>query len=176
MKEKVEVLISKQELEERISKLADEISKDYEGRDITFICVLKGGVVFLVDLMRKVRQNVFISFMDVSSYGDGTESSGHIKIDMDLDESIEGKDVLIVEDIVDSGRTLSHLKNLLLSRQPRSLKLCALLDKPERRVVDLKADYVGFTIPDKFVVGYGLDYAQRYRNLDFVGVVSCVEE
>lgn len=130
----------------------------------------------MVDLARKIKSNVFINFMDVSSYGNSTESSGNLKILMDLDEPIAGKDVIIVEDIVDSGRTLSMLKELLLSRNPRSLKICTLLDKPDRRVSHVDIDYTCFKIPDEFVVGYGLDYAQKYRNLDFIGIISFLEE
>ena len=138
--------------------------------------VLKGGVVTLVELAKKMKMPVTMNFMDVSSYGDGTESSGHIKILRDLDEDITGKNVLLVEDIIDSGRTLSKLRTLLIQRNPKKLKLCTLLDKPDRRVTEVPVDYVGFTIPDAFVVGYGLDYAQKYRNLDYVGVVHFEEE
>lgn len=176
MKERVEVLISKAEVEKRVGEIAQEIMRDYAGKEIYMVCILKGGVIFMVDLARKIDNTVKINFMDVSSYGDGTESSGHIKILMDLDEPIEGKDVLIIEDIIDSGRTLSRLRELLLMRNPASLKICTLLDKPERRVSDVKVDYVGYVIPDDFVVGYGLDYAQRYRNLDFIGVLHFDEE
>lgn len=176
MKERVEVLISKAEVEKRVDEIAEEIMRDYAGKEIYMVCILKGGVIFMVDLARKIKNTVKINFMDVSSYGDGTESSGHIKILMDLDEPIEGKDVLIIEDIIDSGRTLSRLRDLLLMRNPASLKICTLLDKPERRVSDVKVDYVGYVIPDDFVVGYGLDYAQRYRNLDFIGVLHFDEE
>lgn len=177
MKERVEVLISSADVQKRVQEVADQIMKDYAGKEIYMVCVLKGGVIFMVDLARKITNGpVTINFMDVSSYGDGMESSGNIKILMDLDESIEGKDVLIVEDIIDSGRTLYRLRELLLSRNPASLRICTLLDKPERRVADVKVDYVGFNIPDDFVVGYGLDYAQRYRNLDFIGVLKFDEE
>ncbi len=176
MKERVEVLISKADVEKRVDEIASQIMRDYEGKEIYMVCILKGGVVFMVDLARKINQTVKINFMDVSSYGDGTESSGQIKILMDLDESIEGKDVLIIEDIIDSGRTLSHLRDLLLMRKPASLRICTLLDKPARRVADVKVDYSGFNIPDDFVIGYGLDYAQRYRNLDFIGVLRFDEE
>lgn len=176
MKEQVNILISKADVQARVKELAAQIMKDYEGKTLYLICVLKGGVTFLVDLARELHQPVYMNFMDVSSYGGGTESSGHIKIVKDLDEPIEGLDVLIVEDIVDSGRTLQKLKELLWSRNPASLRVCALLDKPSRRVVDIKADYTGFEIPDEFVVGYGLDYDQRYRNLDFIGILSFIEE
>lgn len=176
MTEKIDVMITKEEITAKIDEMAALIEKDYEGRDIHFICVLKGGVIFMVDLARKIKSNVFINFMDVSSYGNSTESSGNLKILMDLDEPIAGKDVIIVEDIVDSGRTLSMLKELLLSRKPRSLKICTLLDKPDRRVSHVDIDYTCFKIPDEFVVGYGLDYAQKYRNLDFIGIISFLEE
>lgn len=176
MTEKIDVMITKEEITAKIDEMAALIEKDYEGRDIHFICVLKGGVIFMVDLARKIKSNVFINFMDISSYGNSTESSGNLKILMDLDEPIAGKDVIIVEDIVDSGRTLSMLKELLLSRNPRSLKICTLLDKPDRRVSHVDIDYTCFKIPDEFVVGYGLDYAQKYRNLDFIGIISFLEE
>ena len=176
MTEKIDVMITKEEITAKIDEMAALIEKGYEGRDIHFICVLKGGVIFMVDLARKIKSNVFINFMDVSSYGNSTESSGNLKILMDLDEPIAGKDVIIVEDIVDSGRTLSMLKELLLSRNPRSLKICTLLDKPDRRVSHVDIDYTCFKIPDEFVVGYGLDYAQKYRNLDFIGIISFLEE
>ncbi|MDD3569653.1 MAG: hypoxanthine phosphoribosyltransferase [Lachnospiraceae bacterium] len=176
MIETIETLISKETIIEKIKEIAKQIEKDYEGKDIHFICVLKGGVIFMVDLARNINKNVYINFMDVSSYGNSTESSGNLKILMDLDEPIAGKDVIIVEDIVDSGRTLSMLKELLLSRNPASLRICTLLDKPDRRVSKVDIDYTGFRIPDEFVVGYGLDYAQKYRNLDFIGVISFEEE
>ncbi|MGL4790189.1 MAG: hypoxanthine phosphoribosyltransferase [Anaerotignaceae bacterium] len=176
MIENISPLISKEKIVKKIEEIAREIEKDYEGKDIHFICVLKGGVIFMVDLARCINKNVYISFMDVSSYDNATESSGNIKILMDLDEPIAGKDVIIVEDIVDSGRTLSVLKELLLSRKPASLKICTLLDKPDRRVANVDIDYTCFTIPDEFVVGYGLDYAQKYRNLDYIGVISFEEE
>lgn len=175
MKETVETLISKSAITKRIDEIAEQIMADYEGKTIFMICVLKGGVIFMVDLARRIKQPVLMNFMDVSSYGDGMTSGGHIKILMDLDESIEGRDVLIVEDIIDSGRTLKRLAELLLSRNPASLRICTLLDKPDRRESDVAVDYTGFTIPDAFVVGYGLDYAQRYRNLDYIGVLSFVE-
>ena len=176
MKEKIETLISTSAIEKRLDELAEVINSDYKDEEIYLVCVLKGGVFFMVQLSKRLTSPVSLNFMDVSSYGDGTESSGHIKILMDLDESIEGKNVLIVEDIIDSGRTLSHLVNLLNSRNPKSLKICTLLDKPDRRVSQVDVAYTGFTIPDAFVVGYGLDYAQKYRNLDYIGVISFEEE
>ena len=159
----------------RIKELGDLISIDYAGKQVHLICVLKGGVFFMCELAKRITVPVSMDFMSVSSYGDGTKSSGVVKIAKDLDETLEGKDVLIVEDIIDSGRTLYYLMDILAKRKPKSMKLCTLLDKPERRVKDVKVDYVGFNIPDEFVVGYGLDYAQRYRNLPFIGVVEGVE-
>ena len=176
MIEKIVPLISKEIVEEKIKELAIQIEKDYEGKDIYFVCVLKGGVVFMVNLAKNIKKNIYFNFMDVSSYGMSTESSGNLKILMDLDEPIAGKHVVLIEDIIDSGRTLNMLRELLLSRNPASLKICTLLDKPDRRVVEVPIDYTGFEIPDEFVVGYGLDYAQKYRNLDYVGIISFEEE
>lgn len=176
MREKVDVLISKTAIVKRIEEMAEQINEKYAGEEVFLLCVLKGGVVFMVDLAKKITVPATMSFMSVSSYGDGTESSGHIKILMDLDESVENKNVIIVEDIIDSGRTLSRLYELIKSRSPKSIEICTLLDKPERRVADVKVDYTGFAIPDEFVVGYGLDYSQRYRNLDYIGVISFIED
>lgn len=172
MSEKVRVLLSEEEVNARISQIGAQISKDYEGRQVHLICVLKGGSFFMCELAKRVTVPVSIDFMSVSSYGSGTKSSGVVKIVKDLDEPLDGKDVIVVEDIVDSGRTLSYLLELLSKRNPNSLALCTLLDKPERRVMDVKVDYTGFNIPDEFVVGYGLDYDQRYRNLPYIGVVE----
>ncbi|MDE7297825.1 MAG: hypoxanthine phosphoribosyltransferase [Lachnospiraceae bacterium] len=172
MAEKISVLISEEAVAEKIHEMAVQISRDYEGRQIHMICVLKGGVFFMTELSKHVGVPCSLDFMSVSSYGNDTVSSGKIKILKDLDESIEGKDVLVVEDIVDSGRTLSYLLEELKQRKPNSLKLCTLLDKPDRRKVDVRVDYTGFAIPDAFVVGYGLDYQQRYRNLPYIGVVE----
>ena len=158
MAETVRVLVEEEEVDKRIRDLGEQISKDYEGKEVHLICVLKGGVFFMCELAKRI-----------------TASSGVVKIAKDLDETLEGKDVLIVEDIIDSGRTLSYLIEILKKRGPKSLRLCTLLDKPERRVKDVKVDYVGFNIPDEFVVGYGLDYAQKYRNLPYIGVVEGVE-
>lgn len=152
--------------------MGEQISRDYAGKQVHLICVLKGGSFFLCELAKRITVPVSLDFMSVSSYGGGTESKGVVKIVKDLDESIRDKDVLVVEDIVDSGRTLSYLLEMLRSRGPKSLRLCTLLDKPERRVVDVDVDYTGFQIPDKFVVGYGLDYDQRYRNLPYIGIVE----
>ncbi|MDA3732785.1 hypoxanthine phosphoribosyltransferase [Niameybacter massiliensis] len=167
---KLETLIAEQDLQRRIEELGAQISKDYEGKEIIMLCVLKGGVMFMTDLSKRVTVPMKMEFMAVSSYGDEYKSSGIVKIIKDLDEPIDGKDVLIVEDIIDSGRTLSYLKNILEGRNPNSIKICTLLDKPDQRVVDVEVDYVGFTIPDSFVIGYGLDYHQLYRNLPYIAV------
>ena len=173
MKEKVDVLISEKEIENRILEIADRINKDYEGEELTLICVLKGGVMFMCDLAKRLNLNVRLDFMSVSSYGSQTKSSGVVKIIKDLDDSIDGKNVLVVEDIIDSGNTLSYLMDILKKRGPKSIKLCTLLDKPSRREKkDVFVDYVCFEIEDKFVVGYGLDYDQRYRNLQYIGVME----
>lgn len=172
MNEKIRVLISEEEVDKKIREMAAEISKAYEGKTLHLVCVLRGGVFFMCELAKRITVPVTLDFMSVSSYGDGTESSGQIKIVKDLDDSIEGRNVLVVEDIIDSGRTLSKLMELLESRKPDSLALCTLLDKPERRVVEVDVDYTGFQIPDLFVVGYGLDCAQQHRNYPYVGVVE----
>ena len=172
MSEHVRVLLSEQEVDRRIQEIGEQISRDYEGRQVHLICVLKGGSFFLCELAKRISVPVSLDFMSVSSYGGNTKSSGIVKIVKDLDEPLKGKDVIVVEDIVDSGRTLSYLLEMLQSREPKSLRLCTLLDKPERRVVDVKVDYTGFNIPDEFVVGYGLDYDQKYRNLPYIGVVE----
>ncbi|SCH52005.1 Hypoxanthine phosphoribosyltransferase [uncultured Clostridium sp.] len=175
MAETIRELVSEKAVDERIVELGKQISKDYEGKQVHLICVLKGGVFFMCELAKRISVPVSMDFMSISSYGDDTKSSGVVKIVKDLDEAIEGKDVLIVEDIIDSGRTLYYLIDILKKRNPKSVHLCTLLDKPERRVKDVKVDYVGFNIPDEFVVGYGLDYAQKYRNLPFIGVVEGLE-
>ena len=175
MEVNVRTLISKEEVEKKIQEIAAKINEDYAGKELHVICILKGGVFFMCELVKHITVPVTHDFMSASSYGDGTVSSGTIKITKDLDSSIEGKDVLVVEDILDTGRTLHHLLDLLRERKPSSLRLCTLLDKPDRRVVDVPVDYTGFEIPDLFVVGYGLDYAQHYRNLPYIGVVD-VEE
>lgn len=172
MSETVRVLLSEEEVDNRIQELGSRISRDYEGKQVHLVCVLKGGVFFTCELAKRITVPVSLDFMSVSSYGDDTKSSGVVKIVKDLDESIENKDVIVVEDIVDSGRTLSYLLENLRSRGPKSLRLCTLLDKPERRVKKVDVSYTGFEIPDEFVVGYGLDYAQRYRNLPYIGVVE----
>ena len=172
MADKISVLLTEQEVDDKIKQIGMQISKDYEGKDVHLICILKGGVFFMCELAKRITVPVSLDFMDVSSYGDDTSSSGVVKIVKDLDELLEGKHVIIVEDIIDSGRTLHYLMEILKKRNPASLRLCTLLDKPERRVVDVKVDYVGFNIPDNFVVGYGLDYAQKYRNLPYIGVIE----
>ena len=165
-------MLSEEEVDTKIREIAAQISRDYEGKEIHLICVLKGGVFFTCELAKRITVPVSLDFMSVSSYGDDTKSSGVVRIVKDLDEPVKGKDVLIVEDIIDSGRTLSYLIDIIKGRGPKSVKLCTLLDKPERRVKDVKVDYVCFNIPDDFVVGYGLDYAQKYRNLPYIGVVE----
>lgn len=167
----IDVMYTEEEVEARIIELGRQISKDYEGKSVHMICVLKGGVFFMTELAKRITVPVSMDFMCVSSYGSATKSSGNVIMKKDLDESIEGKDVLVVEDIIDSGRTLSNLLELLKERKPASLKLCTLLDKPDRRVAQVDIDYNGFTIPDEFVVGYGLDYDQKYRNLPYIGIV-----
>ena len=172
MAERVEVLLTEKEVDERINAIGEQISKDYAGKEVHLICVLKGGAFFMCELAKRITVPVSMDFMSVSSYGSSTVSSGSIKIVKDLDDTIQGKDVLVVEDIVDTGRTLSHLMKLLKDRGPKSLALCTLLDKPDRRLVEVPVDYTCFQIPDEFVVGYGLDYAQRYRNLPYIGVIK----
>ena len=167
----ISVLISEEELDKKILELGKKISEDYEGKCVHLICILKGSIFFTCELAKRITVPVTIDFMSVSSYGGGTVSSGNINIKKELDEDIEGKDVIVIEDIIDSGRTLSHLIPMLQERKPNSLKLCTMLDKPERREFEIQVDYNGFQIPDKFVVGYGLDYDQKYRNLPYIGVV-----
>ena len=175
MAEKIKVLITEEEVDARIRELGEKISKEYEGKQIHLICVLKGGVFFMCELAKRITVQVSMDFMCVGSYGDGTKSSGVVRLAKDLDESIENKEVLIVEDIIDSGNTLYYLMDVLRQRKPASLRLCTLLDKPDRRVKDVHVDWTGFEIPDEFVVGYGLDYAQKYRNLPYIGVVEVAE-
>ncbi len=168
-------MIPEEEVDAKIRELAEQISKDYEGKQVHLVCILKGSVFFTCELAKRITVPVSMDFMSVSSYGDGTKSSGVVRIAKDLDETLEGKDVLVIEDIIDSGRTLSYLLEVLGKRNPASMKLCTLLDKPDRRTHEVHVDYVGFNIPDEFVVGYGLDYAQKYRNLPYIGVVEGVE-
>ena len=172
MSEKIRELISEADVAKKIAEMGAQISKDYEGESVYLLCILKGGVFFTTELAKHITIPVTIDFMSVSSYGGGTTSSGIVRIVKDLDTPIEGRNVLIAEDIIDTGRTLAYLMEHLKQRKPKSLKLCTLLDKPDRRVSDVKVDYTGFEIPDEFVVGYGLDYDQRYRNLPYVGVIE----
>lgn len=170
--DKIRVMISEEDVDARIREIGEQISKEYAGKEVHLICVLKGSVFFICELAKRITVPVTIDFMSVSSYGNEKSSSGIVQIRKDLDENIEGKECILVEDIIDSGRTLSYLMPTLMQRKPASLKLCTLLDKPDRRVTDIKVDYTGFEIPDEFVVGYGLDYAQKYRNLPYIGVVE----
>jgi len=172
MAEQLKVLISEAEVNVRISALGAQISKDYAGKEIHLICILKGSVFFACELAKRITVPVSLDFMSVSSYGNSKESSGIVRIAKDLDEPLEGKHVLIVEDIIDSGKTLNHLIPILYSRKPADIKLCTLLSKPDRREVDIRVDYIGYEIPDAFVVGYGLDYAQKYRNLPYIATVE----
>jgi hypoxanthine phosphoribosyltransferase len=172
MKEKIGVLISREEVESRIDEMAEELDRIYAGKQVHLIGILKGSVFFLCELAKRMKVPVTMDFMSVSSYGDGTSSSGIVKLNKDLDESIEGKNVVIVEDILDSGRTLSYLVSILKSRKPADIKVITLLDKPERRVVPVELYMTGFQVPDRFVVGYGLDCAQKYRNLPYIGVIE----
>ncbi|MDE6926049.1 MAG: hypoxanthine phosphoribosyltransferase [Acetatifactor sp.] len=172
MSEHVKVLLSEEMVDARIQAIGEQISRDYAGKQVHLICVLKGGSFFMCELAKRITVPVSLDFMSVSSYGSDTKSSGVVKIVKDLDESLKDKHVIVVEDIVDSGRTLSYLLEMLQDRGPASLRLCTLLDKPDRRVKDVFVDYTGFEIPDQFVVGYGLDYNQRYRNLPYIGVVE----
>lgn len=172
MAEKIRVLLSEEEVDTKIKQIGEQISRDYAGREVHLVCVLKGGSFFMCELAKRITVPVSLDFMSVSSYGSETKSSGVVRIVKDLDEPLKDKNVIVVEDIVDSGRTLSYLLEMLKDRGPASIKLCTLLDKPERRVVDVNVDYEGFRIPDEFVVGYGLDYDQRYRNLPYIGIVE----
>lgn len=172
MAERIEVMLPEEQVDMKIKEIGVKISQDYAGKEVHLVCVLKGGSFFMCELAKRITIPVSFDFMSVSSYGGDTKSSGVVKIVKDLDEPLEGKHVIIVEDIVDSGRTLSYLKELLNQRGPASISVCTLLDKPDRRVVDVKVDYSGFCIPDEFVVGYGLDYDQKYRNLPYIGVVK----
>ena len=172
MEQKIDVMIDEATVEARIAEIAQQLSKEYEGMTIHFMGVLKGSVFFMCELAKRLTVPVTMDFMSVSSYGNDTKSSGVVKMIKDLDESIEGRDVVLIEDIMDSGRTLSYLINILKERKPASFKVVTLLDKPDRRVVELEPDITGFVIPDRFVVGYGLDCAQKYRNLPYIGVIS----
>lgn len=176
MKDKITVMISEEDIDKKIRYLGNQISQDYEGKEVHLICILKGSAFFACELAKRITVPVTIDFMSVSSYGNEKSTSGVVKIVKDLDESIEGRDVIVIEDIVDTGRTLSYLLELLSERKPESLALCTLLDKPERRTHQVHVDYTGFQVPDEFVVGYGLDCAQKYRNLPYIGVVGKDED
>ena len=173
--EKIRVLLTEEEVDKKINEVAEQINRDYAGKEVHLICVLKGGVFFMCELAKRINLPLSMDFMSVSSYGAATKSSGIVRIVKDLDEPLMDKEVIIVEDIVDSGNTLAYLKELLMDRGPKSIKICTLLDKPSRRVKAVHVDYTCFAIPDEFVVGYGLDYDQKYRNLPFIGVVEGVE-
>ena len=168
----LKVLLSEEQLKAKCAEMGARITRDYQGKNLLLVTVLKGAVVYLADLMRCIDLPCAIEFMVVSSYGSGGKTSGVVKIVKDLDQDLSGRDILIVEDILDSGMTLSYLKGLLQSRRPASIRIATLLDKPSRRKVDLQADYVGYEVPDEFVVGYGLDYDEQYRNLPYVGVLK----
>ena len=176
MHETIRELISEEQVNAKIRELGEQISRDYEGKTVHLVCILKGACFFMCELAKRITVPVSMDFMTVSSYGSGTKSSGIVRIKKDLDDPIDGLDVIIVEDIVDSGRTLFYLEEVIRQRGCASVRTCTLLDKPERRVVDLDVDYTGFEIPDKFVVGYGMDYDQRYRDLPFIGVVQFSED
>jgi len=172
MAENIRVLLTEEEVDRKIQEIGEQISKDYAGKEVHLVCVLKGGSFFMCELAKRISVPVSLDFMSVSSYGSSTKSSGVVRIVKDLDEPLKDKNVIVVEDIVDSGRTLSYLMEMLQKRGPKSLALCTLLDKPDRRVIDVHVDYTGFQIPDEFVVGYGLDYNQLYRNLPYIGIVE----
>lgn len=175
MAERIRVMIPEDEVDAKIEELGRRISEDFAGQEVHLICILKGSVFFVCELAKRITVPVTIDFMQVSSYGAETKSSGVVRLSKDLDEPLQGKNVIIVEDIIDSGRTLNHLVNLLGQRHPKSMTICTLLDKPSRRVVEVEVKYTGFQIPDEFVVGYGLDYDQRYRNLPYIGIIEFVD-
>ena len=170
MKE-IKVLITEEKINRRLDELAEQLMKEYKGEDLVFLCILKGSVFFTVELAKRIKNNIQFEFIEVSSY-ENNASTGKVKLNKDITGSIEGKNVIVIEDIVDTGRTLSFLKEYLLQKQPQSLKICSLLDKPSRRIVPIEADYIGFTIENKFVLGYGLDDEQNYRNLNYIGYVE----
>ncbi len=169
--EEINILINKSKLEKRIEEMGKQIAKDYEGKELVLVGILKGSVIFMAELAKNIKKSVALDFMDVSSY-EGTESTGKIKINKDIRDTIEGKDVIIVEDIIDTGRTLTYVKEYLAQKNPNSIKIATMLSKPSRRVLELKVDYIGFAIDDKFVVGYGLDYNEQYRNLPYIGYIE----
>lgn len=168
---KIKVLINEEKINKRLDEMAKQLMEEYKEKEMTFLCTLKGSVFFAVELSKRIKNNIKFEFIEVSSY-QGHESTGKIKINKDITQSIEGKDVIIIEDIVDTGRTLSYLKEYLLQKKPATLKLCTLLDKPSRRIAQIEADYIGFTIENKFVIGYGLDDEQNYRNLNYIGYIE----
>ena len=172
MSETVRVMLEEDVVNKRIAELAKALSEEFEGEQLHLICILKGSIFFTCELAKRITVPVTMDFISVSSYGSGTTSSGNVIIKKDLDEDIEGKNVVVIEDIIDTGRTLASLLKLLEKRNPKKLKLCTLLDKPDRRIADVSVDYTGFVIPDEFVVGYGLDYDQRYRNLPYIGILE----
>ena len=169
---KIQTLISQEKIEQRVAELAEQINKDYAGKELYLICILKGSIFFTCELAKQLTMPVKLDFMSVSSYGDDTVSSKKITIKKDLEEDIAGKDILIIADIIDTGLTMNCLKKLLAERKPAGMKVCTLLDKSERRLVTLDVEYTGFEIPDQFVVGYGMDYAQKYRNLPYIGIIE----
>lgn len=175
MAETIKVMIPEEDLAERIKEMGEQISKDYEGESVFLVCILKGAAFFATELAKRITVPVTIDFMATSSYGSGTVSTGEVKIKKDLDMGVDGQNVIIVEDIIDSGNTLNYLSKVFKERNAKSVKMATMLDKPDRREVDVHVDYTGFTIPDKFVVGYGLDYDQKYRNLPYIGIVSLDE-
>ena len=168
---KIKVLIDEEKINKRLDEIANQLMEEYKGKDLVFLCILKGSVFFTVELAKRIKNNIQFEFLEISSY-EGHESTGKIKLNKDITDSIEGKEVIIIEDIIDTGRTLCFLKDYILQKNPASLKICALLDKPSRRVVSIEADYIGFTIENKFVIGYGLDDEQNYRNLNYIGYIS----
>lgn len=173
MKEDMEsILLTEEQISAKVKEMGEAIKRDYKGKNLMMVGLLKGSVVFMADLMRTIDSSVAIDFMSVSSYGCGHKTSGVVRITKDLEQDISNFDILVVEDILDSGMTLSYIFKLLKARGPRSLKLCTLLDKPDRRKIEVKVDYCGFQVPDEFVVGYGLDYAQKYRNLPYIGILK----
>ena len=169
--QEIKVLIKEETINKRLDELAKQIMEDYKGKDIIFLCILKGSVMFTVELAKRIKNNVQFEFIEVSSY-ENNQSTGKIKLNKDISQSIEGKDVIIVEDIIDSGRTISFLKEYLKQKNPNTLKVCSLLDKPSKRTFEIKSDYIGFEVDDKFIVGYGLDDNQNYRNLNYVGYIE----
>lgn len=168
---KIEVLINEEQINKRLDELAQQLMEEYQGKEMVFLCILKGSVFFTVELAKRIKNNIQFEFIEVSSY-ENNESTGKVKLNKDITGSIEGKEVIIIEDIIDTGRTLSYLKEYLLQKNPASLKICALLDKPSRRIVTIEGDYIGFTIENKFVIGYGLDDEQNYRNLNYIGYLK----